>query len=37
MPTEPKAAPVCDIDLYADEVQGNLYPYVAHLQLSAKF
>jgi len=25
-------APVCDIDLYADEVQGNLYPHVARMR-----
>ena len=29
------AAPVCDIDLYADEVQGNLYPYVARMRQEA--
>jgi len=28
-------APVCDIDLYADEVQGNLYPYVARMRQEA--
>jgi cytochrome P450 len=28
-------APVCDIDLYADEVQGNLYPYVARMREAA--
>jgi len=29
------SAPVCDIDLYADEVQGNLYPYVAQMRQEA--